>query len=416
MSDDSSDLSDDIVPEVPYHGSRLRQFLPWHKVRKEYIRKEQWNKFIIRYADRYLRNELQDSADTNEWSVDDDVEIPDSIAIDRPLRCLVIPGDDLLDIRSLHRDTEGIQCYIRYLGFNYRQGSQQQGTRVHVAHNEVASSHRVHNDSIVLPDSFQAIANPQSQAYRYVKQLGPFHVVNLDLCDSLFPNADCNIEAYFNGLLAIAAYQMKAMASPWLLFLTTEVAPKEVDANQFDKLCGPTKANLRAHTQFAEAFSHLVPMESVGSSEQPVDCSLLSEQQMIDLFGVAVGKALLSFCSSAGESWKVEMRGSHIYTIHPDKKVAMLSLAFQFTPIAMPPQDATGLSTLKFDLPRPFDEVVLAIKLVTSVKNISNIDSILAADAELHRRLLQSSADLLDSAGYDRNAYLQWVSDGEGTV
>ncbi len=414
MTDISPNLSDDIVPLEPQHSSLGREFAPWHKVRKEFIRKEQWNKFIIRYAVRYLKQELQETTGNDEWSADDDVEIPDSILIDRPLKCLVIPGDDLLDIRSLHRDTQGIKCYIRYLGFNYRQGSEQSNTRVHIAHNDVTSSSRVSNDSIVLPDLFQMVAKPSSQAYRYVKQLGPFHVVNLDLCDSLFPNKETDIQACYDGLHAITAYQMKEMATPWLLFITTEVAPKEVNPDQFDKLCQPTKTNLQ-HELFRDALAKIVPIESLNSNQQLV-LTRLDEKQLVDLFGVAIGKALLSFCSSAGATWKLEMRGSHSYCINAEKGVSMMSFAFQFTPISRPPQDATGISTLKLNQPAPFDEAELAIKLVSSVQRITDVDSLLESDTELRDSLVASSADLLESAGYDRTAYIQWVQNGEPTA
>lgn len=209
---------------------------------------------------------------------------------------------------------------------------------------------------------------------------------------------------------------MKMMAMPWLLFITTEVAPTEVDPKQFDKLCGPTKDNLKRHVAFQEATAGLVPPAAVNVAEgETIDCSSLTEQELIDLFGIALGKALLSFCASAGEAWKVQMLGSHIYSINETKAVSMLSLAFQFTPVSKAPLDATGLSPLKLPQPKPFDELELATKLVSAVKNISNIDEILAADSTLHERLLISSAELLATAGYNPEAYVQWVKEGEPT-
>lgn len=414
MTNNSSDLSDDIVPDEPKHSILIREFAPWHKVRKEFIRQNQWNKFVVRYAVRYLQHDLQEVSAVDEWSADEVVEIPDSIKIARPLTCLVIPGDDLLDIRSLHRDTECIQCYIKYLGFNYRQGSNQQNTRVHIAHNDVTSSRRVSTDSIVLPDLFQMVAKQNSQAYSYLKRIGPFHVVNLDLCDSLFPNVDGNIQGYFNALHAISAYQMKEMAAPWLLFITTEVAPKEVDTEQFNRLCQPTKTNMR-HPDFQHALSRMLPTDQL-KSDAPLDFTTFTEKQLIDLFGVALGKALLSFCSSAGETWKMEMLRSHIYSLSREKSVSMLSLAFQFTPIARPPQDATGISTLNLPSPSPFNEAELATKLVSSVASITDIDEVLDTDLDLKQSILESSADLLELAGYDREAYLRWVQNGEHTA
>jgi len=255
------------------------------------------------------------------------------------------------------------------------------------------------------------VAKPSSQACRYVNQLGPFHVVNLDLCDSLFPNNETDIQACYDGLHAIAAYQMKEMATPWLLFITTEVAPKDVNSDQFNKLCKPTKANLQ-YELFQDALSKIVPIESLNSNHQ-VDLTRLDDKQLVDLFGVAIGKALLSFCSSAGATWKLEMRGSHSYSINPEKGVSMMSFAFQFTPISLPPQDATGISTLKLNIPAPFDEAELAIKLVASVQKITDVDSLLESNPDLYDLLVASSADLLESAGYDRTAYIQWVQNGE---
>ena len=413
MTDESSDLADDIVPELPKHSSFDRKFAPWHKVRKEYVRKEQWNKHIIRYVDRHLRRVLQ-TAGGGEW--DSNEEIPESIRKECPLNCLVIPGDDLLDVRSLHRDTESIQCYIRYLGFNSGKGSEKKGTRLHIAHNDVTSLDRIANNSIVLHDPFQVVAKRSSQAYRYVNDLGPFHIINLDLCDSLFPNKDGDLKSYYEALHSISAFQMKELSIPWIMFITTEVAPGEVDSAQLDLLCAPTKTNVNSHSEFANEFSSLMPTDLLtAGANGEVDCSQLNDQQLVDLFGVAIGKALLSFCSTADPKWKLRMLGSHIYGINPEKNVSMLSLAFQFTPVSIAPEDKTGLSTLKFEPQKPFDEAELATKIVKSVKNISDIDLILESDPTMHAELLSSSADLLAAADYDRDAYVQWVADGEQT-
>jgi len=414
MTDNSSDLSDDIVPDVPRHLPLDRKFTPWHKVRKEFVRKEQWNKYVIRYAKRYLTSELQTEGES-EWSADDETaDIPDTVEVSDPLRCLVIPGDDILDIRSLWRDTESLKCYIRYLGFNERQGSDQEGTRVHIAHNDVTSQDRIHNHSRVICDRFQSVANQSSQAYRYLKEDGPFHVVNLDLCDSLFPTTSGDLKSYYDALYSISAFQMKGMATPWLLFITTEVAPNEVDASQLDMLCEPMKQNLRDHSVFATAMSVMLPT-AASNEGTSIDSSQLNEQQLVDLFGVAIGKALLSFCSTADPKWKVSMLGSHIYSINATLNVSMLSLAFQFSPISSPPQDATGLSSVILPQPAPFNESELATRIITAVQNISNIDEILAADSDLKVQLMESSADLLALAGYNRDDYVQWVEDGEQT-
>jgi hypothetical protein len=418
MTDDSSDLSGGIVPDDPRHIELKRRFAPWHKVRKEFVRKEQWNKFILRYIDRFLKHNLQAADGENEWGGSSSgADIPNDVQISGPLNCLVIPGDDLLDIRSLHRDTESVNCYIRYLGFNAGQDSNNERTRVHVAHNDVTSSKRVSQNSRVLGDSFQRVASKKSQAWQYIKEFGPFHIVNLDLCDSLFPNTAGDLKSYFDALHSLVDFQMRQMSSPWMMFITTEVAPNEVDLGQLDKLCEPTKQNVQNSKDFAEALTRLIPADAFGSeSSSEIDISELTSRQVIDLFGVALGKALLGFGSTAEPKWKVRMLGSHIYDINPDKEVSMLSLAFHFDPVTAPPQDGTGISSVELRDATVFDEFKLATKLVSSVEKITDIDKLLLQDPELYAQMRDSSADLLALAGYDRNAYLQWVNEGEQTI
>src|SRR5690242_14190846 len=129
MANEPTSLADDIVPnQLPAHLQIQRaRFLPWHRTRKEYIRRFQWNALTSRKVSTEWRTELRSE----------------------PLRCLVIPGDDLLDIRALWRDIHQYQCRIRYLGFNESASSLHEGTRLFIAHNVVTSLPGVATDSLV---------------------------------------------------------------------------------------------------------------------------------------------------------------------------------------------------------------------------------------------------------------------------
>jgi len=59
------------------------------------------------------------------------------------------------------------------------------------------------------------------------------------------------------------------------------------------------------------------------------------------------------------------------------------------------------------------DERECALKLVESVANVKDVDQILDSNPELKEALTAAQADLLESAGYDRAAYLTWVQNGE---
>lgn len=392
MSQEESDFIDDIVgDQLPAHIEPPRaSFLPWHRVRKEYIRRLQWNDLTVRTARRH-------------WS---------GLSPAKPLCCLVIPGDDLLDIRALWRDTHGLGCHIRYLGFNAGHGSDQVGTRVHVANNSVTSLPRIVTDSHVVADRFEVIAASQSQALRYLKEYGPYHVVNLDLCGSIFPSNSPSVQKYLDALHQLLIYQFGAQKSAWLLFVTTEVEPEVVDVDKMQKLCKQTRSNVEQHVDFAKRLARLLPME-IFQEEVAVNLEGLAHQQMVQLFGVSLGKWLLHLCHDSHPKWTVAMRPSYRYLINESKGVVMLALAFEFKPTIVPPVDTTGTSTLTLSQRSFPDEAQSAVKLVQSVAAIRDVDVELAANPELKSKLRDSQADLLQSAGYDRDAYIDWVDAGE---
>ena len=58
-------------------------------------------------------------------------------------------------------------------------------------------------------------------------------------------------------------------------------------------------------------------------------------------------------------------------------------------------------------------ELESALSLVSIAGKIRNVDEILAESTDLHAQMLNSKADLLAAAGYDRDEYLRWVASGE---
>src|ERR1035441_2949930 len=119
MSDQEPDFADEIIQDhLPEHTAPPRdRFLPWHRTRKEFVRRLQWNQLTARMIQRRWRRQLL--LEEREWSLDDQsigdetLQVPESVLLQRALNCLVIPGEDLLDIRALHRDIQALNCAIR---------------------------------------------------------------------------------------------------------------------------------------------------------------------------------------------------------------------------------------------------------------------------------------------------------------
>lgn len=415
-----SNFVDEIVQDsLPAHTEPSRDiFLPWHRVRKEYIRQFQWNELTKRMIKRnwhrqLLRPEIERSLDDQE-AEGIDIQLPRDVELERTLKCLIIPGDDLLDVRALWRDIQPLKCRFRYLGFNESQGSDRQGTRVYIANNNVTSLPLVVTDSRVLQDRFETIRLQDSQAYRYLKEYGPYQVVNLDLCGSMFPNMAKSSQEYYDALHRLMIYQCQTQVTEWLLFITTMVEPTAVDAERMLVLCKPIHENIKRYKDFADKIAQFVPAE-VFQDEITVNVTALNEEQMIRFFGLALGKWLLNLCQTAEPRWIVAMRPSFHYALAVEKGAVMLSLAFELKPNFSPPADTTGMSKIELPQKKELDECLYAVKLVESAANMRDVDEILAANPELKTRLRDEQANLLEAAGYSREAYLEWVENGEIT-
>ncbi len=419
MIGSDSGFADDIVPdELPVHlEPRREKFLPWHRVRKEFIRQHLWNALTKRRVSDSWVITRETPNETAAHTIGGEVGASSSapVGLGTPLSCLVIPGDDLLDIRALRRDLGLPACHIRYLGFNESAGSDHVSTQVHVANNAVTSLVGVARDSRVLHDRFQSIAKPGTQAYRYLKEYGPYHVVNLDLCGSLFPTESADTQEYYTAIHNLLSYQFLAQTTKWLLFITTQVEPSRADIGQFAALCQPTRENYRRHGTFAERLKAEFPDDVFHEGTATASLAALAEEQSVSLFGIALGKWLMALGHGSEPKWTITMRHSYRYTIRVDndRGVAMLSLAFEFERNASAPVDSAGVSSLRVSPKKYKSEAECALKLIELVGQMEDVDHILASDVQLRSDLLKSKADLLQASGYDRDKYLKWVDDGE---
>ena len=408
-SSDSSDIADGILPDkAPEHIGRRRSAfgLPWHKVRKQFVRKHQWNELIKQSIKDDWRSTLQKPSQSSTATSGSTMHISD------PLRCFVIPGDDLLDIRSLWNEVSPLDCYIRYLGFNEGHGSDEKDTRVFVANNAVTSLAGVIPDSQVLRDRFESIARDAS-GFAQLKRYGPFHVVNLDLCGSLLPNKQKQIEPYITAMDRLLRYQFANQKTTWLLFVVTMIEPSQVAPDEMASFCKPTRENFDSNPAFAAEVTKLFPASILQDSDTPANVAGISSEEMLRLFGVAFGKWLLKLSHSGSPEWTVRMRQVHRYEIEETAGGTMLSLAFQFKPNFAPPVDPTGISKLTTPPSNFPNEADSAVKIVETVSKMRNVDTELESDSALRELLTKESADLMESAGFDRKDYLDWVAKGE---
>lgn len=363
--------------KVPTHSELPeKQIQPWHKPRKQWIRRYQW---LEQITDLCKQLNLRET---------------------RPLRYLSLPGEDLLDVRVVRECCKDAGAKLRYLGLNDDFASEQPNTWLHVASNEVNSLPEVHRDSIVIKDRFERIADQSSVAYKYVKQYGPFDVVNLDLCESLSPLRQRSPN-YYAALECLATHQIHTRPAnePWLLLITSRVGGPWVFDVDMGKLAKCIAENAKAHKEFAIKLNQLVPQGLATVQNPATNWKKINQPEFLNLFTVGFGKWLLHLLTSASPKWAIKLLSSYSYRVKasdPD----MVSLAFSLECFPEAPTDRFGLSSGQRSATGGYDEKKFALKLLDSVGEVSDLDTKLNGDRTTYAAMEQETFELLKSARY----------------
>ena len=192
--DNQDDLTSGIFDGSEYARPRpeSRSFKPWHKPRKQFVRREQMSALLLNL---YEKREPGDS-----------------------LSYLGLPGTDLIDLRFLHEQLcRETNRPLRFLGFSTEaQPGSPAHDQLNISLDEVRRLSNVDPQSNVIHDDFRRIGNPNSIAWSRTRQLGPFDVVNIDLCDGLAsdsPQSDETVYKALAQLITIQRPQPQSMAT-----------------------------------------------------------------------------------------------------------------------------------------------------------------------------------------------------------
>ena len=377
QSDDQDDLIARIFGDVEYLPTQTepKEFKPWHKPRKQFVRREQLSASLRRL---YEQREQGD-----------------------PLRYLGLPGTDLLDLRYLHEKLcRANDRPLRFLGFNTEaQPGSSAYVQLSVSLDEVRRLPNVDAQSEVLHDDFRRIGNPNSIAWSRTRRLGPFDVVNIDLCDGLASDPPQKDGSIYEALALLMALQARN-PNPWLLLVTTRIGHGMFDADAEERLIGLFRENVANCEGFAEACEHL--LESDVESIDPATCS---EADLLNLMTAAIGKWLSALVQAHGPS-RVELTSTHGYRIDPiAAREDLVSLALRFEPVI-----AASPDPLSPTAPASVDECATAKAILRRSVHRLDVDTILEQQPDLHEELIYETERLLADARYEVAGYRPWLT------
>jgi hypothetical protein len=365
-------------------GVEARAFKPWHKPRKQYIRIRQWCA-VVRWLIR--KNGMQQG---------------DS------LRYLGLPGEDLLDIRSLRGVCERDGIRVKYLGFDSTAKFSQGEFEFRLAEHEVAQFGFINEHSRILKARIEHVANEASLAYKYTKQYGDFDVINIDLCDSLAGPASLGCGPYFEAIVKLCQLQVAGRTRPWVMFVATRAGRDHFDAGLKLRLFNYLLGNVSDSVDFARSLQQRLQIDGIAIRGEMSNTAPFTHVRLVQVFGLSLGKWLIRLMMSGTPRAKVRLLDSYSYRVYGDEP-DMLSLAFLFEPIIIPVVDRSGLTSSCVSEVQIPTEAAQAIELLLAVVGIEDVDKKLLDDGKLHAKMIDKCGTLLEEAHYDKQSYQAWA-------
>ena len=367
------------IPESP----KKKNFLPWHRPRKQYVREVQWCQEILKMVDEVLpENNI--------------------------LKYLGLPGDDLLDLRYFHEQIcEPKNIQLKYLGFNNSvSASSKNKTEFNISLDEVNKLRLIDPNSIVIGDDFTQIAIDDSIAWDRSKKMGPFDVINIDLCDGFGKvEPDKFIETHYNTLRKLLTLQARR-SNPWLLFLTTRTGSSHIHSTVFDKLCDLYCANLNECDGFRNSSSTKFSIYDKATLNSASETG----KGISDIFIIALCKWVARILVQQNPPSTLEAKNVIGYKVYPKADHQdLVSIAIKITPTFLPGTDNVGLATVE-NHPNSVDECAIALQVLESVYEQIDADKILDDDSELKAQMVSVTSELLEAARYDISYYADWVN------
>jgi hypothetical protein len=374
---------DDIFPITAYEApSREKKlFLPWHKPRKHFVRHEQWQQQI-------------------------EILVTGTQLEQQTIRYLGLPGTDLLDIRHFHRTLcEPKALMLRFLGFNTAAHPDDAGQiDLNISLDEVRKLPRIDPRSDVIADDFCFLADDSSLAWDRARDLGPFDVINLDLCDGFAKHQPgCLDNNHYNAVNKLMALQA-GKKQPWLLFLTTRTGQQDINPEVLNTLIEKYGRNLAECAPFSEKSMTDFGIGNADHLQQAVQ----TPDGHLSVFLVGLCKWMIGIGVGQQPPFKVSVTSVLGYQVLPEATHNdLVSIAFRFDPTFSAAADPMGIARAQGARP---SECQLATATVRRVKNRKCVDTILRDDPAVMKNMVEATEELLALARYDIGEFRTWLN------
>ena len=311
-----------------------------------------------------------------------------------------LPGTDLIDLRYLYEQIcRPTSRPLVFLGFNAQLEPDSSARReLDISLYEVRRLPNVRQQSDVIHDDFRRISDDSSIAWDRARTLGPFDIVNIDLCDGLASDSPAVQQSIYDAIGQVTALQGHSL-TPWLLLITTRIGPNIFHADAEAAILQRFRDNVDTCDGFAEEC-----LQHLGLDATSIDFAACSGEDYLKLMIVAVGKWLAELVQ-ASRSSKVVLASTLGYRVVRSAPCEdLVSIALRCEPVFQRPENALSPAP-----PQPFDECKTARRIVRRAARRKDVDSMLEANADVYETLIVEMEELLTAARYDVSRYRPWL-------
>lgn len=382
MADDLTQFVQSVSSEQYVLETSVRRFKPWHKPRKQLVRRLHIN--------GALGPLLEEG--------------------DGPIRYLGLPGPDLLDLHWMQRGV--CQQYGRgllFVGFDIDHQHDddlqeaEDSDRFTIEADKLAIS-GIDDRSLIVKTAFQSLTDLNSIGFVRAQELAAFDLVNIDLCGGLAQEEPSVTGlTVYNALANLLGLQVTRHL-PWILMVTTRVDHGYVGRKVKGRFARVIEHNLTECEGFSKEFESHFGFPNVSRrSRQAMSPGVLAQ-----VWTLAISKWIIVL--AADKNMPASLVNAISYTVHrnnghPD----LLSLAFRIEPAHHAPA-FDPFEIARFDSHQDLsDECVKALDAMKIVHTATDADELLESSPELLTQATNETAELLAAAGYSEDAYRSWL-------
>lgn len=372
------------------------KFEPWHKPRKQYVRRNQW----IHHATETIRRMKNNGALKDE----------DAVAY------LTLPGPDMLDVRLMAEACQAEGVKLRYTGFCNVAENEAIRLRRNTAQFQIDLDGTIQAGSEVHAMQLEEIVVPKSAAGTMMERGGPYTVINLDACEPLAKRDPNHTSRLIDAVRKIITYQINNSRQSWLLYLTTPVQVDWISSQSLDALKNEIRKNCDSDAAFfsglSAQFSHGEGLESYLART-----SAESGEAFCSMFSLGIAKWILHLAEQGNFRMIKKKSFSYSMVKKPPFFPNMISTCYLFSPLPLKINDDSGLThNVQTQAGGTLAKSAHIHALERSI-SLENIDSLFVKEPNLMMEMMQQTKSLLAMVGYNvddpESGYDAWLR-GEG--